>query len=221
MNKKDFLDYIIPKVEPYFLKYGFVYRKSKSGFVKKIDNGWVKIDFSFYDFAMTYNMNLGFELRKNKVQELFIRYVDINPSDGKNLPTIVFSLTGLVKNEFTSFRYTNEKELDSIIIGKIIPFLDVQLILLIERYNELKNIYQLFTDSNEYLNEQIAPNYDNYLTALIIGWLLFPDNFDDVVASIDDLFLKLKNKWPNSLSAEQYEDSFNKIVADLKSKIEK
>ena len=47
MNKKEYLDYIIPKVEDYFLPFGFKYQKSKAAFIKTKNAGWVKLKFGF------------------------------------------------------------------------------------------------------------------------------------------------------------------------------
>jgi hypothetical protein len=95
MNKKGFFEYLVPKVEKLLNELGFIYRKSKDGFVKNIDDGWIRVYFSFYQFALTDNINVGFQVRKNTVEELFVKYVEVNPSNHKTIPTFTFALPHL------------------------------------------------------------------------------------------------------------------------------
>ena len=216
MNKKQFLEYIVPKVERYFNELEFVYKKSKDGFAKAIDDGWITVSFSFYQFAETDNINVGFELRKNSVEELFVKYIDINPSNHKTTPTVIFALTSLCRHPDNSFRFTDEIGLDEIISSKIIPFINNDLPIFVKKYSELKNIFKLYTDSGEENNDKILRSYNNYVHALIIGRLISPDDFEKVIAWCDSKLVQLKNNRPHSLDAELYDKDFNNIVADLK-----
>lgn len=215
MNKKDFLTFIVLKLEKYFNALGFVYKSSYSGFVKQINDGWFAVSFEFYKSAGLDNFIVGVEIRKNTVQDILFKYVDIKPADQKKFPTFSFTLHKLFKEKENAYRFETEQELGELLDKNVIPFLETQLPYFVEKYSELKNLYLLFSDVSEANNRLVWPTYVNYINMLIMGCLLNPQKVTQSVEYCNELFLKLKQKWPEQLDVELYERDFNSIVQDL------
>jgi hypothetical protein len=216
MNKKEFFEYVVPKVESYLTRLGFVYKKSRDGFIKLIEDGCITVPFSFYQYAGTDNFNVGFEVRKNSEQEIYVKYVKRNPVSHATSNTFGFYLVSLLNQKDNAFPFIGNKELDVLLKEKVVPFLEEMVPVFTEHYSKLSNIYALFTDATEKNNKYIQPTYSHYISALIMGWLLYPNDFDRVVNRCNELFLRLKERWPDHLHVQLYERDFNNIVEDLK-----
>lgn len=219
MNKKEYFEYIVPIVEPMLSKYGLTYKKSKDAFIKKIDDGWIKVSFVYYQFALTNNVNIGFEIRRNSVEEIYVHYIDMNPSGYKETSSIGFSLGHLlnIKDAVKVFRFTTINELNEIIETFFIPFLEKTVPDFIERYSNLENIYLYLSKPDIKNPNQFYPLYSDLVRALIIYRLLNRSDFEATVIHFDQLLKKLKEQFPSSLDADLYDKYFNKLVDYLRS----
>jgi|GEM_PF-6413014 len=217
MNRIEFSNYISHKVPPYFEPLGFSYIKSKYAFLKKNKEGWIRISFGFYQFAETNNFNVSFEVRRNIVEEIVVKYVDINPSEHKNTSTVLFILSSLLGHKYKGgvFEFTTLEKLDEIIEKEVLPFFQIKLPMYSEQYVKLENIYRLYTDPKEENNKVMHFGFENCVRTLVIGHLLFPNNFNQVVEICESKMSKNKQKWPSSLDIELFDAKFYNIASSL------
>jgi hypothetical protein len=216
MNKEQFFLYLVPRVQTTFNSLGFGFKKSKDGFLKDIDDGWLRVYFSYYKFAETDNINMGFEVRKNTVEQIYVKYVDINPSNHKTVPTVILPLTGICRHSDNYFAFTNEAELDDIMRFTICPFLETRLAYLAAKYSDLYNIFKLYRYDQEEYHYLIEPKVSNYVRTLILGRMVFSgEDFDKVVAWAQ---MKIGEKMAKNVRrtvAEKDGQMLQKLVFDL------
>lgn len=216
MNSKEFLESIAPKIEPYFRRLEFQYKKSKGGFIKTFEEGWTLVSLPFYRHGNTDNFNVTFCVRHNLATEIFLKYIEINPSDHKTTTTFGVNLTSIINYGDHSFSYIGQDQLMIYIEERVVPFLVNDLPFMAQRYSKLINMYSLFTDVTEKYNRLIRDTYSNYIMALVVGWLIEPANLDKLVQFANSRYEKLKKKWPGHLDVELFERDFNNIVEDLR-----
>ena len=216
MNKKKYFEYILPVIEPILERQGFIFKKSKDSFEKKIFDGLIKIQFNFYDFALTYNINIGFETRINKVQDIFVRYKNINSVNHKDSSTINFALAGLINHTEKVFRFKTVGELDAIISEKFIPFLEKDVPVFCKKYKDMESIFDYYYTPSKQNSDFMEHKYDGHIMAVIIARLLGRTDFEEVVKWADNGLKKLQLKWASSNEVEWYETFFDKMVNDLR-----
>ena len=221
MNKNEFADYLSLKVQLYLAPTGFSYVKSKHAFLKKNKDGWVRISFGFYQFADTNNFNISFEVRINAIEAMVVKYVDINPSDHKNMSTVKFILSTLLGYKYKDgkFEFTTSEALDEIIEKEVVPFLQQKVPFYTGEYSKLENIYKLYTDPEEENYKLIHFGYNTCIRTLIIGNSLFPDGFDNVIKICESRMMALKQKWPGIYDMELFDTHFHKIALSLKGQV--
>lgn len=217
MNKIKFANYLSGKLNPYLEPLGFSFVKSKSAFLNNDKEGWVRFNLGFYQFAGTNNFDISFEVRKNNIEELLVKYVDINPSEHKKTSTVLFVFSSLLGHKYKDgkFEFNETNSLDEIVERDVMPFLQQKIPIYVDRYRNLKNIYELFTNPNEENNKFIHFGYENCIRALIIGYRLYPDDINKVVDDCESQMMKFRQKWPNSLDVELFDSNFKKVVSSL------
>ncbi|MEO7312766.1 MAG: hypothetical protein ABIX01_20450 [Chitinophagaceae bacterium] len=216
MNKKGYFQYILPIIEPILIAKNFEYKRSKDYFELKMAGGWFRIQFSFYDFATTYNINIGVEIRIEVVQQIFNRYKNINPNDFKDTFTLILTLPELLNHSEKVFRFNTVGELDSILNDKVVPFLETKIPYLCNQYNNLENVFDYYYKPENENRDFMELKYDGHIIPVIIAKLLKRNDFDKIIKWADNGLKKLQVKWPSSNEVECYETFFDQMVTDLK-----
>ncbi|MGG9964177.1 hypothetical protein [Ferruginibacter sp. SUN106] len=144
MNKKQYVEYMLPVIESILLAQGFIFKKSKDAFEKKTLNGWSKVNFYFHQFGFDNKINIDLVLRINAVQDIFVKYHDINPGNHKDTDSIGFVLTDLLKHDHNGFAFKTVGELDTILNEKFIPFLQHEVPVLCKKYNDMEGIFSYY-----------------------------------------------------------------------------
>jgi hypothetical protein len=215
MNKAEYFQYLIPIVEPILSKQGFKYQKSKFGFLKKIKNGRLEINFSFYQFASTYNINASLDIRLDRIQDVFVKYRNINPNNFRDSYTIWFRLDRVNRHKSNAFSFQYPGELKKFIHDKVVPFLETDVPLFSERYVNLENLFNFFYREDCVEIFGVNP-HDRFILALIIAKFRGEAEFNQVVKWSEEGLKNLRQEWPNSNEAWLFDKYFYDLLRDLR-----
>lgn len=215
MDKKKYFEYILPVLQPVLIAQGFKFIKSKDAFEKKIVGGWIRINFFFHHFGFANKVNMDFSLRIDALQNIFVKYRKMNPSNYKDTASIGFALTSLLGQDQNGFEFETVGEIDELLNNKFIPFLQTDVPNFSQKYNNIEAIFNYYY-SPEKSSDFMDLKYNGHVLAVIAAKLLNRSDFSEVVAWADKGLLKLKQKWPSSNEVELYDTFFGKMVIDLK-----
>ena len=113
MDKKQFIENIVPKLDQMLSLLGFEFKKSKELFVKKNPNGRVDLLIGHYKIGSISNVNLTLGIRINSIEEILAKYTHTNPINLKESLTVIFSSPKWKEgNNERVFRFSNEEELN-------------------------------------------------------------------------------------------------------------
>jgi hypothetical protein len=216
MNRKEYFEYLIPGIEPVLNMQGFEFKKSTGSFEKKINDGLLKVLFDFYQVGLYYEVNIAFIVRIHSVQNIVVNYIRMNLAEAKHTHTLIFLLSDLL-NRPSPFKFRTEAELDEILLDKFLPFLELQLPVLSERFSKMENILQAYFSPNDSYNPFIYKNlYYNRVVPIVIAKLVAKNDFEKVVEWGRNEMIELKQKWPGSNEAELFDLYFEKLVRYLR-----
>jgi hypothetical protein len=212
MTKAQYFEILIPIVEPPLAKLGFTFQKSKDSFIKKLADGWQKVQFDFYEFGLTYNINLGFIIRNNEVQEILGNYMKINPKDFKSSHTLILTLPALNNEPENVYEFNYPSEASQVINDKFITFLENDLPGLSKKFSSLENIFEYYYFSN---NKKFVKSYDDLVIPIIISKVLNNNKLLEVARWSKYNFEVLRAKNPSLIDVELHDKFFPTLLKDF------
>jgi hypothetical protein len=204
MNKKTYLEFILPKVNDLFEVQQFKFKPSKSAYERKFEYGWIQLSFDYHEsYPPLHSVNWGVEVRYNFVEEICNRYNYINPAEVKKTGTILFTIPRLVNYEYPVFNVLNEKELSAVIDDYFLPFLINQLPDLVLQCSNLSYAYNV-------LISDPVQTYGSIIRSLALAKRMEGMNMELCIAEARDKFVNA-----NSFDVELYDTFFDKFIHEL------
>jgi hypothetical protein len=113
------------------------------------------------------------------------------------------------------FEFTSIEELDEIFKIEVAFFLQQKVPLYSEKYSELESIYKLYTDPGEENYKLIHFGFETCIRTLIVGHVLFPEDFNKVINICESRMRAVKQRWPASFDVELFDTHFYNVASSL------
>ena len=225
MNRKEFLEILIPYLKEDCFFDDFKFRKSDSSFIRKSKDpkGWYQVEIrnweSFGDDGDELSVDLGYGIRLDKYHTWYDEYNFKCPADRRACDTVAFSNTKLPTNKPWMYYLPYKSLRSDAILSEFREDIVENAKYVLVNYSTEKSIYQnlvypILQTDNSKLGVGIGADW--IFVYLGLAWVVDPENYEQIKKVVLDR-VEFLHTVQNNPNIAHYYDKMSEIVEKLES----
>ncbi len=194
MNRKDLLETLALYLDPLFTEHGFKWKKSKQIFEKKTPEGFWQMGFYTYSEDNCMYLEPGFDIRNNRVEEVFVKYKLQNPATAKDSTTLSATIYSIAKRDRFSYQVCTFSDIE-LTAKQVIVFMKDKGFPFFFFFYNIKQMEQLY---NRNPDNYIVKNYliqKRAFTSVILAKMLNKGDYSDIVEYWEKRISAMESTW--------------------------